>query len=110
MAVASEQPNADRVPARHQAITVVLDLVNPVRPGRRVLGGGGQARLDETSGTRTLQHSASCRPRKAGSRFGAAWRQISLRKFNGAMVNREALRARQMVIASTYGRASFGVL
>jgi len=26
------------------------------------------------------------------------------------MVNREALRARQMVIASTYGRASFGVL
>jgi hypothetical protein len=57
MAVASEQPNADRVPARHQAITVVLDLVNPVRPGRRVLGGGGQARLDETSGRRTLQHS-----------------------------------------------------
>jgi hypothetical protein len=92
----------------HQPQISSYILVNPVRPGRRVLGGGGQARLDETSGTRTLQHSASCRPRQAGSRFLPAWRQISLRKFNGAMVNREALRARQMVIASTYGRASFG--
>jgi hypothetical protein len=31
---------ADGVPARHEAVAVVLDLVNPVRPRRGTLGGG----------------------------------------------------------------------
>jgi hypothetical protein len=33
---------------RHDAEAVMLDLVNPVRPGRRLIGAAGQAWLDET--------------------------------------------------------------
>jgi len=31
------EPDADQAPPRHQPEAVVLDLVNPVRPGRRLL-------------------------------------------------------------------------
>ena len=36
VAVAGEQPDADRIAAGHQPIAVVLDFVNPVRPSREV--------------------------------------------------------------------------
>ena len=39
VAVASEEPDAGSVTPSHNAEAVVLDLVNPVSPGRRPLGG-----------------------------------------------------------------------
>jgi len=47
MPVAGEQPNANRVTARHHPIAVVLDLVNPNRGRSRPLGGEGKAGFDE---------------------------------------------------------------
>jgi hypothetical protein len=41
--VPGEQADAGRISARHQAIAVMLDFVNPVRAGRRSgLGMGGR--------------------------------------------------------------------
>ena len=48
-AEAREQPNANRIAARHQPVAVVLDLVNPVGAGRRSIGGGRKAGLDEAA-------------------------------------------------------------
>ena len=42
MAVTGEQPDADRIAPGHQAIAVVLDLVNPVRAGRGLSAVGRQ--------------------------------------------------------------------
>jgi hypothetical protein len=39
VAVAGEQANTNRIAPRHQAIAVMLDLVDPVRAGRRTVGG-----------------------------------------------------------------------
>jgi hypothetical protein len=44
VALASDQPDAHRIPAGHQTVAVVLDLMNPVQARRRRWGGGGQAR------------------------------------------------------------------
>jgi hypothetical protein len=49
VASARDQPNADRVAPGHQAIAVVLDLMNPVR-ARRLVGRRWQARFDEAGG------------------------------------------------------------
>jgi hypothetical protein len=38
--VPRQQAYADGIPARHEPVAVVLDLVNPVRPRRGTLGGG----------------------------------------------------------------------
>jgi len=38
---------AGRVSARHEAVAVVLDLVDPVRAGRRSVGAGREAGFDE---------------------------------------------------------------
>lgn len=35
----------------------MLDLVNPIGTGRRLVGGGRKAGLDEAGGTGTLQHA-----------------------------------------------------
>ena len=48
MAVPSEEPHAGSVAPRHDAEAVMLDLVNPIPPGRRLIGTAGQAWLDET--------------------------------------------------------------
>jgi hypothetical protein len=42
-----DQPDAHRVAAGHQPVAVVLDLVNPVRAGRGLVGGGRETGLDE---------------------------------------------------------------
>jgi hypothetical protein len=44
--VSREKPDASRISPRHQPEAVVLDLVNPVRSRRRLLGAGrgGMAR------------------------------------------------------------------
>jgi hypothetical protein len=47
VAPTGNQSDSDRIPPRHQAVAVVFDLVNPVGTGRRLWGGGGQARLNE---------------------------------------------------------------
>ena len=47
IAVASDKPDAHRVAPGHEPEAVVLDLVNPVRPSRRLWGGGKQAGLKE---------------------------------------------------------------
>ena len=46
MAIAGQQPDADRVPARHQSITIMLDLVHPAWPSWRLLTRRWQAGLD----------------------------------------------------------------
>jgi hypothetical protein len=47
MAVARQQPNASGVAARHEAKAVLLDLVQPARAARRLVGGCREAGLDE---------------------------------------------------------------
>ena len=47
MAIPGEQPHPIAVAPRHDAETVVLDLVNPVAPGGRLLGRAGKAWLNE---------------------------------------------------------------
>src|SRR5262249_19556356 len=57
--VRCQQSYSDGIPARHKAVAVVLDLVNPVRAGRRSVGSGWEARFDEAGGRRpagTRQH------------------------------------------------------
>jgi len=46
--VAGEQPHAAAVSAHHEAVAVVLDLVNPVCTGWGLVGGRWQAGFDET--------------------------------------------------------------
>jgi len=48
MAPSGDQSDARRIPARHEPVAVVLDLVNPVGAGRWLVGWGWQARFDET--------------------------------------------------------------
>ena len=56
-----QQPDAHGVPTSHQAIAIVLDLVNPVRTRRRLVSGRRQARFDEACrvSTRTRQQTWS---------------------------------------------------
>ena len=56
MSVAREQPHAAALAAGHHPIPVVLDFVNPLRAGWWSLGGGWEARRDETGRKGTLQH------------------------------------------------------
>jgi len=56
VAVSSEEPHTGSVAPRHDAEAVMLDLVNPIPPGRRFIGMPGQTGLDEVgqgAGTRT---------------------------------------------------------
>jgi hypothetical protein len=46
-AVAGDQPDADRIAPCHKPVAVVLDLVNPVRAGRGLVGGGRETGPDE---------------------------------------------------------------
>jgi hypothetical protein len=47
MPVAGEQADSNGVAPRHEPITVVLDLVDPIGPGGWAIGGGWQAGLDK---------------------------------------------------------------
>jgi hypothetical protein len=47
MAVAGDQPDAHRVATGHEPVAVVLDLVNPVGAGRRLVGWRWEAGLDD---------------------------------------------------------------
>ena len=54
------KPHAVSVAPRHDAEAVMLDLVNPIPAGRRLIRGAGQAGLDEVgqgAGTRTRRHT-----------------------------------------------------
>ena len=52
MPVLGQQPDADRqgIASGHQPITIVLDLMHPVRPGWRLLTRRWQAGFDEMGG------------------------------------------------------------
>ena len=56
IAIACEQPNPDGITAGHQPIAVVLDLMHPVRPVRRLLARRWQAGLDKQA--RPFRHDA----------------------------------------------------
>jgi hypothetical protein len=58
VAAAGEQANANRIATRHQPIAVMLNLVDPIGTGRRLVGGGWKAGFDK-AGRSTLQHAAS---------------------------------------------------
>ena len=47
VALAGDQPDAHGVAPGHKPVAIVLDLVNPVGAGRRLLGWGREAGLDE---------------------------------------------------------------
>ena len=47
VAPAGNQPDAHRVTTSHEPKPIVLDLVNPVRPGRGIVGRRGETGLDE---------------------------------------------------------------
>jgi hypothetical protein len=56
MAIAGQQPDADRVPARHQSITIMLDLVHPAWPSWRLLTSDG--RQGSITAGRPFRHDA----------------------------------------------------
>src|SRR5262245_28547657 len=45
-----QEPDADGVAPRHQAIAVMFDFVNPVKAGRRSFGWGWEAGFDKAGG------------------------------------------------------------
>src|SRR5262249_12739456 len=51
IAAPGEKPHYLAIAAHLQSVTIVLDLVHPIRPGRRLGGTGGNAGLDEAVGT-----------------------------------------------------------
>ena len=59
VAPTGDQPDAYRVPASHKPEAVVLDLVNPVRAGRGLVGWGWEAGFDEARpvGGKPLTHT-----------------------------------------------------
>jgi hypothetical protein len=52
-----EQPHARGIAAGEHAVAVVLDLVNPLMTGRRLVGTGWEAGLDEARHWTQTQHS-----------------------------------------------------
>ena len=71
VAPAGNQPNADRVPSGQEPEAIVLNLVYPVRPCRRLWGGGGQAGLNKArpvSG-QALTHTLD----RHSAKIGVAW-------------------------------------
>jgi hypothetical protein len=52
VAPAGDEADAHGVAPGHQPVAAVLDFVQPARAGRRAVGGGPQARLDETQNGR----------------------------------------------------------
>jgi DNA-binding response OmpR family regulator len=46
VAVAGDEAHAGGVASRYDAEAVVLDLMNPIRPGRRLFGRTRQTRLE----------------------------------------------------------------
>jgi len=70
VAVSSEEPHVVSDAPRHDAEAVMLDLVNPIPAGRRLIGRAVQAWLDEVgqgAGTRTRQHTVKLAPLAAES-------------------------------------------
>ena len=67
VAVPGEQANSYRIAPGHQAIAVVLDLVNPVRPRRRLVGGRWEARFNEAGGDGPGERIQRGHARKIGS-------------------------------------------
>jgi hypothetical protein len=65
VSVSREQPNAGSIPPRRHPVPVVLDLVHPLWPAGRALGGHWQGRLDEGK-TRYDEHSATFRRVRCG--------------------------------------------
>jgi hypothetical protein len=56
IAVARYEPDDGSIAASHDAESVMLDFVNPIRPCRRFLGRGRQAGFDEMADTPSRQH------------------------------------------------------
>jgi hypothetical protein len=75
--VSGEQANANRIAAGHQPIAVVLNLVDPIGSGGRLVGGGWKAGFDKT-GRGTLQHAPSYRqPERIASQPFTLWQPNS---------------------------------
>jgi hypothetical protein len=70
VAPAGDQPDAHRVPASHEPVAVVLDLVNPVGAGRGLVGWGWQAGLNEAGpvSRQALTHTLNQHAANLGSR------------------------------------------
>ena len=70
VAPAGNQPDAHGIAAGHEPEPVVLDLVNPVGAGRRLVGRGGQAGFDEARpvGGQALTHTLDQHAANLGSR------------------------------------------
>src|SRR5215831_18544042 len=69
--VPRQQAYADGIPARHEPVAVVLDLVNPVRAGRRSVGWGWEAGFDKTGG-HLAQYIGLGRPVPSPSHFAGS--------------------------------------
>jgi hypothetical protein len=75
---AGNQPDAHGIAPGHQPEAVVLDLVNPVGAGRRLVGGGREAGLDEFGiGGKPLTHTLKQHAVNLGSRTWESSRRPS---------------------------------
>ena len=69
VAAAGDKPDADGIAARHEAVAVVLDLINPVRAGRGLVGRGREAGFDELGlSGKPLTLTVNQHPANLGSR------------------------------------------
>ena len=70
IAALGDEPDAHGIAAGHETVAVVLDLVNPVGAGRRLVGGGWQAWLDEARpvGGKPFTHTLDQHAANLGSR------------------------------------------
>ena len=70
VAPAGDQPDAHGVAPGHEPEAVVLDLVNPVGAGRRLVGGGREAGFDEARpvGGQALTHTLDQHAANLGGR------------------------------------------
>lgn len=67
--VAGEAADLRAIPAHHQPVAVVLDLVKPVSPGRRPGHLRRQARFNEAGWAPPLDHDGRIGQRATGSIF-----------------------------------------
>jgi hypothetical protein len=64
VAVPSQQSGADGIAPRHQAVAVVLDLVNPLRAGRGCSAGDGRHGSTKPEGVKRVRDNI---PAKMGA-------------------------------------------
>jgi hypothetical protein len=93
IAVLGDEPDAHGIAAGHQPEAVVLDLVNPIGAGRRLVGGGREAGFDEARpvGGQALTHTLD----QHAANLGGSREESNRNEIPARRIDRVAHRASQ---------------